>query len=113
MLVNVNEYNKEMQRRGQRPWDGKAIGQSKPSGEGQGTPLPGGGCWYRLPDGNTVHRMDVNCDGTPTAAALAARGNNASGGGAAGAGGNAEPHGQTIRKLISDSKPFGQGVPRS
>lgn len=49
-----------------------------------GQPLPGGGCFYKLPNGNTTERQDVNCDGTPTTAALMA----------------ADRHGQKVRSLL-------------
>jgi hypothetical protein len=40
----------------------------------EGTPVPGGGCYYELPGGGSVNRMDVDCNGNPTQAALFRKG---------------------------------------
>jgi len=52
-----------------------------------GVPIPGGGCFSTMPNGQSVTRFDRNCDGTPT--------------GFGGEGGEAlDPHGQKIRGLM-------------
>jgi hypothetical protein len=40
----------------------------------EGTPLPGGGCSYESPGGVTITRLDVDCQGNPTQAALFSKG---------------------------------------
>ena len=51
-----------------------ATKAANPAGNIQGTPLPGGGCYYQTPTGSPVQRLDVNCDGTFTPAAAARQG---------------------------------------
>jgi hypothetical protein len=103
MLVDVNWYNDQMRKRGQPTWNGGPVGQNSASGPVQGKPLPGGGCGYQLPNGNSTNRLDVNCDGTPTTAALAARKNGGHGPsdqhGAPG-GRPMDPHGNKVRNLM-------------
>jgi hypothetical protein len=86
--VNLNDsYWKGMR----AAWAKRPQGP-KPSEVASGTPMPGGGCFASLPNGDTVTRFDVNCDGKPTPAAAQKSGGTPAGG--------ADPYGQKIRSLM-------------